>query len=61
MTVLGSVSPNRVTPVTLARELGALLDELVFVGGHVAELLITAPGATRVRPTLDVDVVVTSA
>jgi predicted nucleotidyltransferase len=37
--------------------LGPLLDELVFVGGQVAELLITDPGATRVRPTDDVDTI----
>jgi hypothetical protein len=47
--------------VALARQLDSLLEELVFVGGHVAELLITSSGATRVRPTLDVDAVVTSA
>lgn len=32
-------------------------EEVVFVGGQVAELLITDPGATRVRPTDDVDVI----
>jgi hypothetical protein len=30
----------------------------VFVGGQVAELLVTDPAAVRVRPTDDVDVVV---
>lgn len=35
-----------------------LLGELVFVGGQVAELLVTDPAAVRVRPTDDVDVVV---
>lgn len=40
-------SPNRDALLRVARGLGALLDELVFVGGQVAELLITDPGATR--------------
>ncbi len=34
-----------------------LLDQLVFVGGQVTELLITDPVATHVRPTDDVDVI----
>ena len=38
-----------------------LLDDVVFVGGQVAELLITEPQAVRVRPTVDVDVVVSAA
>ncbi len=56
-------SPNRDALMRVARALGPLRDELVFVGGHVAELLITDPGATRVRPTDDVDAIcaVTSA
>lgn len=51
-------SPNRSLLVGVARELGPLLPEVVFVGGQVTELLITAPAGTRVRPTTDVDVVV---
>jgi len=50
-------SPNRDTLLRVARGLGPLLDHLVFVGGQVAELLITDPGATRVRPTDDVDTI----
>lgn len=50
-------SPNRDALIRVARGLGPLLDELVFVGGQVAELLITDPGATRVRPTDDVDTI----
>src|SRR5258708_6000349 len=50
-------SPNRDTLLRVARGLGPLLEELVFVGGQVAELLITDPGATRVRPTDDVDTI----
>ncbi len=50
-------SPNRGALIRVAKGLGPLLDELVLVGGQVAELLITDPGATRVRPTDDVDVI----
>jgi predicted nucleotidyltransferase len=50
-------SPNRDALVRVATRLGPLLEELVFVGGQIAELLITDPGATRVRPTADVDVI----
>lgn len=38
--------------------LQALLPDLTFIGGSVIGLLITDPGAPRVRPTLDVDVIV---
>ena len=55
------VSPNRDTLIAVARQLSPLLPEVVFVGGQVAELLITDPAATRVRPTRDVDVVVAAA
>lgn len=41
-----------------ARRLGPLLDEVAFVGGQVAELLVTDPAAARVRPTEDVDIIV---
>ncbi len=44
--------------VHLAREIEPILPEVVFVGAHVANLLITESGVTRVRPTTDVDVVV---
>lgn len=40
-----------------AEALRPLLDELVFVGGTVAELLVTDRTAPRVRPTDDVDAV----
>lgn len=42
---------------TVASGLGLLLDEVVFVGGAVAELYVTSPGAASVRPTVDVDMV----
>jgi hypothetical protein len=51
-------SPNRELLLRVARRLGPVLDELVFVGGQVAELLVTDPAAVRVRATDDVDVVV---
>jgi hypothetical protein len=41
-----------------ADALGALLDEVVFVGAATVTLWITDPGAPPVRPTRDVDVVV---
>jgi hypothetical protein len=50
-------SPNRPRLVRVARALGPLLDEIVLVGGQVAELLVTDPAAVRVRPTNDVDVI----
>ncbi len=52
------VSPNRRVLVAVARRLAPILEDLVFVGGQVGELLISSPGSTRIRPTMDVDVVV---
>jgi len=40
-----------------AAKLGRLLEEVVFLGGCVVELLITDTGAAPVRGTIDVDVV----
>jgi hypothetical protein len=51
-------SPNRALMVAVAERVRPLLPELVFVGGHVAELLVTDPAAVRIRPTTDVDAVV---
>lgn len=51
-------SPNRSMLERAAERLQPVLGELVFVGGQVAELLVTDPAATRVRPTDDVDVIV---
>ena len=56
MTEPGSV--NRAVLEGVARRIEPLLGGVVWVGGQVAELLISSPGATRVRPTTDVDVVV---
>lgn len=50
-------SPNRDLLLGTARRLRSILDEVVFVGGHVAELLVTDPAAVRVRQTNDVDVI----
>lgn len=38
--------------------LGALADELVFVGGCTTGLLITDPGAAEIRTTKDVDAII---
>lgn len=54
----GDISPNRAVLVAVARRLMPILDDVVFVGGQVGELLITAPGSTRIRPTMDVDLIV---
>ena len=50
-------SPNRAFLIRVARRLGAMLDEFVFVDGQVAELLITDSAAVRVRATADDDVI----
>lgn len=44
----------------VAEALGALREQMVFVGGAVAGLLVTDPLADRVRATKDVDAVVQS-
>jgi len=46
--------------VSVARALGPLREDVVFIGGAVAPLLQTAPPFPRVRPTKDVDGVVAS-
>jgi len=43
---------------TVANGLGKLKDEMVFVGGTVAELYADNPAASEIRPTLDVDCVI---
>jgi hypothetical protein len=40
---------------TVADGLKELKDELVFIGGSVAELYANDPAASDIRPTLDVD------
>lgn len=51
-------SPNALDLIVVASRLRPILDDVVFVGGQVTELLITQPGAVPVRPTMDVDLVV---
>lgn len=43
---------------TVANGLGNLKDDMVFVGGAVAELYASNPTLSDIRPTLDVDCVV---
>jgi predicted nucleotidyltransferase len=43
---------------TVARALGSLNREVVYVGGVTAGLLVTDPGAPPARPTKDVDLVI---
>ncbi|MEM1055356.1 MAG: nucleotidyl transferase AbiEii/AbiGii toxin family protein [Bacteroidota bacterium] len=42
----------------IARALGPLLNEVVFVGGAAAPLVISDPGSEGIRPTDDIDVIV---
>lgn len=42
----------------VANGLGELKDEMVFVGGAVAELYADNPAASQIRPTIDVDCVI---
>lgn len=51
-------STNIVMLQTVANGLGELKDEMVFVGGAVAELYADNPAASEMRPTLDVDCVI---
>ncbi len=53
-----AVSPNRDRLIRTARLLRPLIGECVFVGGQVAELLIAEVSVVRMRPTVDVDDVV---
>jgi hypothetical protein len=53
--------PNRDALIHIAGELGTLRDEFVFVGGSIIGLYITDPAAPSVRPTDDVDVIVSVA
>ncbi|MDO8934034.1 MAG: hypothetical protein Q7U97_16705 [Rhodocyclaceae bacterium] len=50
--------PNLAKVELIAAALGSLRDELVFVGGCAAGLLMTDPGAAPARVTYDVDLVV---
>lgn len=50
--------PNLAKVELIATALGPLCEDLVFVGGCAAGLLISDPAAPRVRVTFDVDLVV---
>lgn len=50
--------PNLAQVELIAQVLGALREELVFVGGCAAGLLMSDPAATAARVTYDVDLVV---
>lgn len=51
-------SPEQLAALRLvARRLGNLRDDVVFVGGMTTGLLVTNPGAPMARPTKDVDVI----
>ncbi len=52
-----SQDPNLAKVELIAIALGTLCDELVFVGGCAAGLLITDPAASMARVTFDVDLV----
>lgn len=51
-------STNILMLQTVANGLGELKDEMVFVGGAVAELYADNPAASEIRPTIDVDCVI---
>ncbi|MDX9854422.1 MAG: hypothetical protein RBS81_11620 [Tenuifilaceae bacterium] len=51
-------SSNIMMLQTVANGLGELKDEMVFVGGAVAELYADNPAASEIRPTIDVDCVI---
>lgn len=52
------MSANIEMLIKVARGLQHLVNEMVFVGGAVAELYADDPAATEIRPTKDVDCVV---
>lgn len=54
---MNRADPNLDRVELIAAALATLLDELVFVGGCAAGLLINDPGATPIRATLDVDLI----
>lgn len=51
-------STNIIMLQTVANGLGELKDEMVFVGGAVAELYADNPAASEIRPTIDIDCVI---
>ena len=55
------MDPSLAPLASVARALGPLVTDVVFIGGAVAPLLQTSPPFPRVRPTKDVDAIVASA
>ncbi|MEO8064481.1 MAG: hypothetical protein ABI821_17220 [Pseudomonadota bacterium] len=55
---MSPADPNLARIELVAAALGPLRDEVVFVGGCAAGLLISDPAATPIRSTLDVDLIV---
>jgi hypothetical protein len=53
--------PNRAYLLVVAGALDDLCNEVVFVGGSVAGLLLTDPVAEGIRATKDVDAIVEAA
>ena len=51
-------NPNAALLLSAVEKLVPLLDQIVFVGGCEAGLLIIDPGAAPIRPTIDVDAIV---
>jgi len=51
-------STNTAMLQTVANGLGELKNNMVFIGGAVAELYANDPAAFDIRPTLDVDCVI---
>lgn len=47
--------------ILVAEQLGSLREQVVFVGGSIASLLITDPAMPDMRTTLDVDLIVEAA
>lgn len=52
------ISTNLEMLQAVAHGLGELKNEMVFIGGVVAELYASNPAASVIRPTLDVDCVI---
>ena len=46
---------NRLATIKVAKALGELCDEVVFVGGAMVNLYIDDPYAEDIRPTKDID------
>ncbi|MGV3580881.1 MAG: hypothetical protein ACO1N8_01100 [Methylophilus sp.] len=49
--------PNRAILLIIAKALGDLCEQVIFVGGCATGLLVTIPRAQVIRPTDDVDIV----